>query len=206
MKVTRAAQRAATRQAMLEASVALVCSEGLAAVTTRRIAQAVRVSQSAVMYHFPTRLDLHTAAIGHLADGIENDARVAVQEALASREYDAEGMTELAWRLFATPQALAVAQLWMAAGAEPAYVRTVRELELKIIALATEGIGPIAHRFEDEAAAFTYLDTVFSVIRGLIISVPVWGMEAVEERWQASKQALLRLVPPEPGRGPLPAS
>ncbi|MFC7504161.1 TetR family transcriptional regulator, partial [Nocardioides sp. GCM10030258] len=65
MKVTRAAQRQATRQAMLESAVDVVSSEGLAAVTTRRIADAVRVSQSAVMYHFPTRLDLHSAAVRH---------------------------------------------------------------------------------------------------------------------------------------------
>ncbi|KRA32556.1 MULTISPECIES: TetR/AcrR family transcriptional regulator [unclassified Nocardioides] len=196
MKVTRAAQREATRQAMLEAAVSLTSSEGLVAVTTRRIADAVRVSQSAVMYHFPTREDLHTAAIGHLAEGIERDARAAVDELLRAPEFDAEAMIETAWQILATPQALAVAQLWMAAGAEPAYVRTVRELELKIVALSMAAIQPIADRFEDDAAVFAYVDTIFSVIRGLVISVPVWGMGPVEERWRGSKKVLLGLVPP----------
>lgn len=196
MKVTRAAQREATRQAMLEAAVSLTSSEGLVAVTTRRIADAVRVSQSAVMYHFPTREDLHTAAIGHLAEGIERDARAAVDELLQAPEFDAEAMIETAWQILATPQALAVAQLWMAAGAEPAYVRTVRELELKIVALSMAAIQPIADRFEDDAAVFAYVDTIFSVIRGLVISVPVWGMGPVEERWRGSKKVLLGLVPP----------
>lgn len=196
MRVTRAAQRQATRQAMLEAAVVLVSSEGLAAVTTRRIADAVRVSQSAVMYHFPTREDLHTAAIGHLADGIEHDARASVDEILRAPEFDAGAMIDTAWQMLATPQALAVAQLWMAAGAQPAYVRTVRELELKIVALSMEAIAPIADRFEDETAVFAFLDTIFSVIRGLVISVPVWGMGPVEERWRASRQVLLGLVPP----------
>lgn len=196
MKVTRSAQREATRQAMLEAAVSLTSSEGLVAVTTRRIADAVRVSQSAVMYHFPTRQDLHTAAIGHLAEGIERDARAAVDELLQAPEFDAEAMIETAWQTLATPQALAVAQLWMAAGAEPAYVRTVRELELKIVALSMAAIQPIVHRFEDDAAVFAYVDTIFSVIRGLVISVPVWGMGPVEERWRGSKKVLLGLVPP----------
>lgn len=196
MQVTRAAQREATRQAMLEAAVDLVSSEGLSAVTTRRIAQAVRVSQSAVMYHFPTREDLHTAAVGRLAEGIEADARASVEEILHAAEFDVEAMIDTAWQVLATPQALAVAQLWMAAGAEPAYVRTVRELELKIVALSMEAIQPIADRFEDEAAVFAFLDTIFSVIRGLVISVPVWGMGPVEERWRASRKVLLGLVPP----------
>lgn len=199
MKVTRAAQREATRQAMLAAAVDLVSSEGLTGVTTRRVAQAVRVSQSAVMYHFPTRQDLHTAAIEHLATAIESDARAAVHEALLAPEFDQEAMIETAWRILATPQALAVAQLWMAAGVEPAYVRTVRELELKIAALGLEAVAPVAERFPDEAAVFAYVDTIFSVIRGLVISVPVWGMAQVEERWQASKQMLLGLVPPPVG-------
>jgi AcrR family transcriptional regulator len=197
MNVTRAAQREATRQAMLEAAVDLVCSEGLAAVTTRRVAQVVRVSQSAVMYHFPTRQELHAAAVARLAEGIEREARTSVEATLEDSAFDPARMLELTWRIFATPQALAVAQLWMAAGAEPAYVRTVRELELKIVALGMESLQPIADRFEDEAALFAFMDTIFSVIRGLVISVPVWGMAPVEARWQASKVELLRLVPPE---------
>lgn len=197
MNVTRAAQRAATRQAMLEAAVELICSEGLAAVTSRRIAQAVGVSQSAVMYHFPTRQELHTAAAAQLGERIEREARAMVEAELLESDFDPERMLELTWRLFATPQALAMAQLWMAAGEEPAYVPTVRELELKIVALGMESLQPIADRFEDEAALFAFMDTIFSVIRGLVISVPVWGMAPVEARWQASKQTLLRLVPPE---------
>lgn len=195
--VTRAAQREATRQAMLDAAVTLVCAEGLAAVTTRRIAQVVEVSQSAVMYHFSTRQALHAAAVAQLAAGIEREARASVAATLLEGGFDAERMLELAWRVFATPQALAVAQLWMAAGAEPAYVQTVRDLELMIVELGLESVRPIADRFEDEAAVFAFMDTVFSVIRGLIISVPVWGMEAIEVRWQASKQTLLKLVPPD---------
>jgi AcrR family transcriptional regulator len=202
MKVTRAAQREATRQAMLDAAVALVCTEGLAAVTTRRIAQVVEVSQSAVMYHFSTRQALHAAAVAQLAAGIEREARASVEATLLEGGFDPERMLELAWRIFATPQALAVAQLWMAAGAEPAYVRTVRDLELMIVELGLESVRPIADRFEDDAAVFAFMDTVFSVIRGLIISVPVWGMEAIEARWQGSKQILLRLVPPEAPRAP----
>lgn len=196
MKVTRVAQREATRQAMLEAAVDLVSSEGLLAVTTRRVADAVRVSQSAVMYHFPTRLDLHSAAIRHLAEGIESDARRSVQEVLESGEIDPEQLIDLAWTILATPRALAVAQLWMAAGAEPAYVETVRDLELKIVGLGLEALRPFADRFEGEAALFAFMDTVFSVIRGLVISVPVWGMELIEERWQGSRKALIGLVPP----------
>ncbi len=195
MKVTRSAQREATRQAMIEAGVALVVAEGLAAVTTRRIADAVGVSQSAVMYHFPSRLDLHAAAVRCLAEGIESEARHAVLEALAADDFDPERMVDIAWQVLATPRALAVAQLWMAVGAEPAYVETVRQLELKIVALGLEALGPLAGQFEDEAAVFVFTDTVLSVIRGLVASVPVWGMEVVETRWEASKQLLLDLVP-----------
>ena len=197
MPVTRAVQRAATRQAMLEAAVALVSSEGLSAVTTRRIAQAVQVSQSAVMYHFPTRVDLHTAAIGYLAEGIERDARDQVDDVLRAGEVDVERVVDIAWRVLATPQALAVFQVWTAAGGEPAYIQTVRELELKIAALSEQAVRPLADRFEDEAAVFAFTDTVLSVIRGLVISVPVWGMDVVEARWQGSKRTLLGLVPAE---------
>ncbi|UUZ58253.1 TetR/AcrR family transcriptional regulator [Nocardioides sp. B-3] len=195
--VTRAAQREATRRAMLDAAVTLVCAEGLAAVTTRRVARVVNVSQSAVMYHFSTRQALHAAAVAQLAEGIEREARASVQGA-AGRAGLRLG-TDVGARVadLRDPRALAVAQLWMAAGAEPAYVRTVRDPELMIVELGPESVRPISHRFEDEAAVFAFVDSVFSVIRGLIISVPVWGMAAIEARWQGSKQILLRLVPPD---------
>ncbi|MFC7504160.1 hypothetical protein, partial [Nocardioides sp. GCM10030258] len=118
------------------------------------------------------------------------------REVLDTGVVDAEQLIDLAWRMLATPRALAVAQLWMAAGSEPAYVETVRELEVKIVDIGLEALRPLADRFEDEAALFAFMDTVFSVIRGLVISVPVWGMAFIEERWQGSRKMLLGLVPP----------
>lgn len=188
---TRAEQRAATRQSLVDAAVDLLRTEGVASVTTRRVATAALVSQSTVMYHFPTRDDLVTAAVAQLAIELANQARVHFQETAAAAELDLAGYLDLIWCEFTTPQALSVAQLWVACWTDPQLAKTVKSLEQHIYGLAVasaEALAPPAPDFSARA----YMDTVMVVVRGLVMSIPVWGIEVVGARWEVSKGNLLK--------------
>lgn len=41
-------------------------------------------------------------------------------------------------------------------------------------------------------SARAYMDTVMVVVRGLVMPIPVWGIDVVSARWQVSKANLLR--------------
>jgi AcrR family transcriptional regulator len=188
---TRAEQRTATRQALVGAAVELLRTEGVAAVTTRRVAGVARVSQSTVMYHFPSRDDLVTAAVAQLAFELADQARVHFEETAAAEALDLEGYLDLIWREFTTPQALSVAHLWAACWTDPQVATTVKSLEQHIYGLAVVS----AEALPDPAPGFSapaYMDTVMVVVRGLVMSIPVWGVEVVSTRWEVSKAALLR--------------
>ncbi|MFL0180999.1 TetR/AcrR family transcriptional regulator [Mycobacterium sp. SMC-15] len=192
MKIgTRAEQRAATRQALVGAAVELLRAEGVVAVTTRRVAGAANVSQSTVMYHFPTRDDLVTAAVAQLAFELANQARIHFEETAAAATLDLEGYLDLIWREFTTPHALSVAHLWAACWTDSQVAETVKSLEQHIYGLAVasaEALPGAAPGFSAPA----YMDTVMVVVRGLVMSIPVWGIEVVSTRWEASKANLLR--------------
>lgn len=188
---TRAEQRAATRQALVGAAVAMLRAEGVAAVTTRRVASAARVAQSTVMYHFPAREDLVTAAVAQLAIELANQARIHFEETTAVGALGLEGYLDLLWREFTTQQALSVAQLWVACWTDPQLAKTVKSLEQHIYGLAVaaaEALATPAPGFSARA----YMDTVMVVVRGLVMSIPVWGIDVVTARWEVSKANLLQ--------------
>ncbi|BBX24419.1 hypothetical protein MTER_38300 [Mycolicibacter terrae] len=188
---TRAEQRVATRRAMVDAAAELLRAEGVAAVTTRRVAGAAKVSQSTVMYHFPTRDDLVNAAVAQLALELADQARVHFEETTATAALDLRGFLDLLWREFTTPQALSVAHLWAACWTDPQVAETVKSLEQHIFRLAVtaaEALPAPAPGFD----ATAYMDTVVVVIRGLVISIPVWGLDFINAHWEVSKANLLR--------------
>lgn len=188
---TRSEQRAATRLALVAAAVEQLRSEGVAAVTTRRVAGAAKVSQSTVMYHFPTRDDLVTAAVAQLAFELADQARVHFEETTAAAALDLAGFLDLIWREFTTPQALSVAQLWAACWTDPHVAETVKSLEQHIFRLAVASAQALPAP-DPGFDATAYMDTVVVVIRGLVISIPVWGLDFINAHWEVSKANLLR--------------
>lgn len=188
---TRAQQRAATRLAILEATGACLADDGYANLTTRRIAQRAGVAQSTLMHHFPTREALLADAVTHLATRLAEDALDELDLHALRRPERREAVLDQAWRRFTSPPALASAQLWAAAWTEPELAATLRELETRlstIILAAAEALFPDE---SDNPRFPVLLDTAVSLIRGLIMAVPVAGQDVVDRRWEAMKPLLL---------------
>ncbi len=59
---TQAERRAATTEALLEATGQLLCESGYAGTTTTRVAERAGVSRGALLHHYPTRTSLLLAA------------------------------------------------------------------------------------------------------------------------------------------------
>src|SRR5438309_628978 len=65
---TQAERRAATRTALLDATIACLVEDGYAGTTTRRIAERAGLTPGAQQHHFATKIQLVTEALRHLAD------------------------------------------------------------------------------------------------------------------------------------------
>lgn len=195
-RTTRAAQKEATRAAIVDAAVACLMTSGYSSVRTRDVARAAGVAQGTVTYHFPSRQSLLSAAVTQMIEQQLAAAR-ALTENLQPTELTLERALDHLWATFLTPEGLAAAHLWFAAWSEPDLIPTVRELEDTVFSATVQAFGGRSGRSGGRAGdrnMLTFLDLVLSVIRGLVQSIPIRGLAEVEARWKRSKLALLAVA------------
>ncbi|MFI0733340.1 TetR/AcrR family transcriptional regulator [Streptomyces sp. NPDC021225] len=135
----------ATRQRLLEAAVACLAEHGWARSTVAVVAERAGVSRGAAQHHFPTREDLFTAAVQHVAE-----ERSAALRTLFSHEGGHEGeresiaaVVEALADLYTGPLFRAALQLWVVASYEEQLGARVAALEARI--------GRETHRMAVEA-------------------------------------------------------
>ncbi|MEV6278870.1 TetR/AcrR family transcriptional regulator [Nocardia sp. NPDC051832] len=190
----RAAQRDATKQAIIDAAVTCMTVSGYSAVRTRQIAQAAGVAQGTVTHHFDSRETLLREAVGRVMDDQLTSAKTRY-DVLAAAERTPEAHLDILWSSITTPQGLAVAHLWYATWSEPQLIPLVRDLEERMFRSTVQAWADFAGR-EPDRDALIFIDLVLSVIRGLVQSIPTRGLESVEQRWQLGKKVLLANSPP----------
>lgn len=190
-RVTRAQQRAATRRALIEATADCLVEESYAALTTRRVAERAGVAQSTLMHHFAKREALLVEAVTLLATRLAEHALDEIDLAALHLPETREAVLDQAWREFTSPQALAAAQLWIAAWSEPELAATLRDLERRLgsILLATAATLFPEHAGDPRFPAL--LDATVTLIRGLVLAIPLSGRDVVDARWEAIKPLLL---------------
>jgi AcrR family transcriptional regulator len=188
---TRAEQRAATRQAILVATGSCLVDDGYAELTTRRIAQRAGVAQSTLMHHFPTREVLLADAVTYLATRLAEDALDDLDLHALRTPQHREAVLDQAWSRFTSPEALAAAQLWAAAWTEPELAATLGDLERRLSAILLATAGALFPEESEHERFPVLLDTMVSLIRGLVMAVPVAGRDAVDGRWSAMKPLIL---------------
>ncbi|MEU9790591.1 TetR/AcrR family transcriptional regulator [Streptomyces sparsogenes] len=139
----------ATRQRLLEAAVACLAEHGWARSTVAVVAERAGVSRGAAQHHFPTREDLFTAAVQHVAE--ERSAALRALLSHERREWGPEPggpgrvaeVIEALVDLYTGPLFRAALQLWVVASYEEQLGARVAALEARI--------GRETHRMAVEA-------------------------------------------------------
>lgn len=188
---SRTLQREATRQAIIDATVQCLVNDGYAALTTRRVAERAGIAQSTVMHHFETREALLIEAVTQAALGLAERALERIDLAGLRSPRHREAVLDEAWLEFTSPQALAAAQLWAAVWSEPELAPVLRQLEERVTAIIVDTARTLFPALTDDARLPALLDAAVSLIRGLVLAIPVWGHDAVTARWLAIKPIFL---------------
>jgi AcrR family transcriptional regulator len=165
--------------------------EGYATLTTRRVAERVGIAQSTVMHHFETREALLIEAVTQVALRLAEQALDRIDLAALRTPEHREAVLDEAWVEFTSPQALAAAQLWTAVWGEPELAPVLRELEERLTSIIVNTAATLFPELADDRRLPALLDAAVSLIRGLVLAIPVWGYDQVTRRWQAIKPIIL---------------
>lgn len=188
---TRAEQREATRSALVQATADCLIDEGYSALTTRRVADRAGVAQSTLMHHFPTREALVVDAVSSLALRLAEQALDHIDLAALHLAEHREAVLDQAWQQFTSPEALAAAQLWVAAWSEPELAAALRDLEYRINAILGATAATLFPDQTEDPRFPGFITGAVSLIRGLVMDIPIVGSQAVNARWELVKPIVL---------------
>jgi AcrR family transcriptional regulator len=122
---SQAERSAATREALLDATIACLVQDGYANTTTSRVAERAGVSRGAHLHHFQTRQALLAAAMERLAERRGAELLAAAAKLPDGRERLEQGL-DLLWASYANPLFQAALGLWSQA-------RTDQELRERLV-------------------------------------------------------------------------
>ena len=115
---SQAQRSAATRDALLDATIACLVDDGYANTTTSRVAERAGVSRGAHLHHFQTRQALVAAAMERLAARRSQELLAAAERLPGGREGLVQGL-DLLWAGYASPLYQAALDLWSHARTDP---------------------------------------------------------------------------------------
>ncbi|MCB0870387.1 MAG: TetR family transcriptional regulator [Solirubrobacterales bacterium] len=191
MSGTRRPQKdrtAATRAAVLEATIGLLVERGYAGTSTRLAAETAGVSLGALQHHFRTKAELTVEAMRFVTDRLAGEFVSAIP-----REGDEIERISLALdRLFVVfrgPTFAAAMELHLAARTDDALREPMRVLHLEDQARIRESAIALMPGVEDRPGFDGWLLMSVSAIRGL--AVATMGVEDVEEEWQMLREHLI---------------
>lgn len=132
----------ATRRHLLEAAVSCLAERGWSGSTVAVVAERAGVTRGAVQHHFPTREDLFTAAIEHVAEEWLNAVREQARALPRDGASRTRAVVDMLVGVYTGPLFRASLHLWVAATDEEQLRPRVNALEARI--------GREAHRLAVE--------------------------------------------------------
>src|SRR5204862_435387 len=132
--------------------------------------------------HFPTREQLLVETVTRLAMRLTDTALEDIDFGAARDPEAREAMLDRVWRVFTSHEALASAQLWYAAWAEPELAAALRDLEERLTRVAVGAASAVLGDLVEHPEFPALMETGLSVIRGLVMTIPVAGREAADAR------------------------
>lgn len=190
---SQAERSAATRDALLDATIACLVKDGYANTTTSRVAERAGVSRGAHLHHFQTRHALVAAAMERLAERRGAELLAAAGDLPEGRERLVQGL-DLLWASYANPLFQAALDLWSHARTDPdlrkRLVPVERRLDRQTLAITKRLFPAVAEKPDFDRL----IELAISTIRGLALLDTLHpGDGRNSKQWSYSRARLVEL-------------
>ena len=198
-RLTQQERSAATRQALLDATIESLIELGYEKSTTSEISERALLSRGAHQHHFETRAKLFAAAVERLA--MRSYEELERELELLQRGPDhRRDVLDVLWRTFNGPLYQVVVDLSVHARTDPELRVSLEPLEQ----MMSERAMPLMRRYfdgpVDEAELGSLLVMTLATIRGLVLLRVLQPGYDRERAWRDCRTRLLAMIEAEPRR------
>lgn len=194
---TQEERSATTRAALLDATIDCLAEYGYANLTTTRVVERAGVSRGAQVHHFPTKAELVSEAVMHLAGKRIEEFLQTMPKLPRTEGKRVSRILDLIWEVHTGPLFEAALELWVAARTDPELRASLTAVE-QDVAQTVASVGPSL--FPDVAARphfETDVDSAMAAIRGLALLRFVDEPENVDRRWRRTKRRMMEIFTAE---------
>jgi AcrR family transcriptional regulator len=189
----QAERSAATREALLDATLECLVEDGYANTTTARVAERAGVSRGAHLHHFQTRATLVAAAADHLTHRRGEHLMKAVDALPTGPTRIGQGL-DLIWNSYNNPLYQATLDLWTNARTDPELrehlVPIERRLDRQTMELSRRLFPDAAERPDFERV----VELALATIRGLVVLDTLHtGSARAGKQWERCRPQLVAL-------------
>lgn len=183
---------AATRKAVLEATLDLLVERGYAGTSSRLAAERAGVSLGALQHHFRTRADLSVEALSHAS------ARLA-EEFVATSTDSGDVMERFGsildrlFTVFRGPTFAAAVEIHLASRTDTDLQSAVLTLNRDVENLILEGAGDLLPEVREDPDFAALISTSVSAVRGLALTM-MTPLRDGDAEWLQVRSQLLRLA------------
>ncbi|SNR90081.1 transcriptional regulator, TetR family [Haloechinothrix alba] len=190
---TQAERRAATRLALMEATVVCVVESGYGNVTSGQIATRAGVTRGAQNYHFAGKAELVAAALEHMMNQLVDEIRADPPGGDTPTDR-AVALLDRLWALHDTPGFKAAMEIGIASRTDEELRGHVEDLNRKVIGAVAEVVGEVLPEVTGHPDLVPVMLTVLAAVRGVAVVGLISSEEAVESLWQTVRGQLVRYV------------
>lgn len=191
---TQAERRAATRAALLDATIECLVDYGYAGTTTVRIVERAGVSRGAQVHHYPTKADLVAEAVRHLA-AKRADEFVDEVSALPSKgRKRIEMLLDRLWAIHTSPLFAASMELILASRTDPELRDRMVEVERDVTQRINANLVDLFPELAGERRFRDSVDATLAAMRGVGMLAFFDSKAEVDRRWRALRPRLIALV------------
>lgn len=190
---TQAERRAATRTALLEATVECLVEYGYTNVTAAQIATRAGVTRGAQAHYFATKAELVVAALEYATQRIIEDLRTDPPH----RPTEAETVMALVdrlWRMHDSKTFLAVVELWFGSRTDPELHEHVKEFNRRLTLGISEILNEAVPDFLSRPRGTAVLLTALAAIRGVLLAGFVSSAQTTRTLWTVTRGEVAELV------------
>ena len=188
---TQAERRAATRTALLDATIDVLVDRGYAGLTTTLVCERAGVTRGAQAHYFATKADLVVQALSHLTDALVAE--------LVSKPLDVAGdpagqyavLLDRLWEIFSGPVSSAQLELFVAARTDPELHRHLVQFEQAVSDTLADAARQVAPQLVERPEFASVMTTASATIRGLRMLRAVASERTVRRAWPPARDQLL---------------